>query len=453
MSGFQFVHVRQYSRKPVAPDAKGKGGRSGLVDVLSEAARLPGHAPHVLASLPPVQVFGVPIADVQALHDARCDEARTQVEGGKPRKIRQDQATLMTSIASYPATVAECAADPAKAAACDDWQRRTVEWARSCWGDDVVSVVRHDDESHPHLHVLMLPADSAMRANALHPGWVAKQAAKTQAAAEGLDAKTVNKLGDRAYVQAMREFQDGYWQAVGLPCGLARIGPAKRSLPRPEWRAEQNHAAHVGALVRAAEAASSQLAHVSQVVEGAAERQAKAEAAEQRARHAVAEARRMAIAAREAADAAEARRIEEERRAQQLVAKAHTVVARARHSAGEIVIAAAAEAEATRRRSSGIGARIGTMLSGVLDAVLMRSPKSVDERARADEREKMRPELERISEERDHVAGELRRVEGRAKALAASVSGLGQQRDEARTALNFFRDKFSIGPASHQTPL
>jgi hypothetical protein len=386
------------------------------------------------------------------LHDARCDEARTQVEGGKPRKIRQDQATLMTCISSYPATVAECAADPVKAAARDDWQRRTVEWARSCWGDDLVSVVRHDDESHPHLHMLMLPADPAMRANMLHPGWMAKHDAKDQAAGDGVDAKTVNKLGDRAYVEAMRKFQDGYWQEVGLPCGLARIGPAKRSLSRSEWNAEQNRASHVGGLVRAAEAARTEVAQASQVIDGAAERQAKAEAAEQRARHAVAQAKQLAIAAREAADAAEARRVAAERHAEQVALKARTVVARARHSAGEIVIAAAAEAEATRRRSSGIGARIGTMLSGVLDAVLMRSPKSVEERARAEERAKLRPELERISEERDYAAAELRRVEERAKALSASVSVLGQQRDEARTALSLLRPSPELSRPGHEFP-
>ena len=439
MPGFQFVHVRQYSRKPIAADAKGKGGRSGAADVLAEAARLSGHAPHVLDPLPPVQVFGVPIAEVQALHDTRCAEARTQVEGGKPRKIRQDQATLMTSIASYPATVAECAADFATAAARDDWQRRTVEWARSCWGDDVVSVVRHDDESHPHLHVLMLPSDSSMRANLLHPGWVAKQAAKDGAVGDGLDAKTVNKLGDRAYVEAMRKFQDTYWESVGLPCGLARIGPAKRSLPRPEWNAEQSRAAHVGALVRAAELAGGQVAHASQIVGAAAERQAKAEAVEQRARHAVAQARQHMIAAKEAADVAEVRRAEEERRAKEIAVKSRTVVAKARHSAGEIVIAAAAEAEATRRRSSGIGARLGALFSGVVDVILMRSPAAVAERARAEEREKMRSKLERIFEERDYVAAELRRVEQHAQALASSVSALGEQRDEARSALNSLR--------------
>ena len=90
--------------------------RAGVRDVLAEAARLPGDAPHVAQPLPPVHVFGVPVGEVQALHDAQCEAARTEVKGGKPRKVRQDQATLLTCIASFPATAAECAADPAKAA-------------------------------------------------------------------------------------------------------------------------------------------------------------------------------------------------------------------------------------------------------------------------------------------------------------------------------------------------
>jgi hypothetical protein len=158
------------------------------------------------------------------------------------------------------------------------------------------------------------------------------------------------------------------------------------------------------------------------------------------------------IAAKEAADAAEVRCAEEERRAKEIAAKVRTVVAKARHSAGEIVIAAAAEAEATRRRSSGIGVKFGAMFNGVMNAILLRSPAAVAERVRSEEREKMRPELERISGERDYVAAELRRVEERAQALAASVSGLGQQRDAARHELNLLRQPRSASSSRFDVP-
>jgi uncharacterized phage infection (PIP) family protein YhgE len=37
----------------------------------------------------------------------------------------------------------------------------------------------------------------------------------------------------------MREWQDKYYAEVGKPCGLARLGPARSRMPRPEWKKTQ----------------------------------------------------------------------------------------------------------------------------------------------------------------------------------------------------------------------
>lgn len=34
-----------------------------------------------------------------------------------------------------------------------------------------------------------------------------------------------HRLGDKAYIDALRARQDNYWEAVGLPCGLAASAP------------------------------------------------------------------------------------------------------------------------------------------------------------------------------------------------------------------------------------
>ena len=119
------------------------------------------------------------------------------------------------------------------------WERRVVGWLRDQWGDDLAAVVRHTDEKYAHLHAYILPGDAEMRARRLHPGVSAKEAAKSEAVADGADAKTANGIGNRVYRAAMREMQDGFWRSVGIPCQLTRIGPARRRLTRAAWHAEK----------------------------------------------------------------------------------------------------------------------------------------------------------------------------------------------------------------------
>lgn len=225
---YQFVHIEVYSRR-------GSKGRS--VDyVLDEADRRPGAHPHVLQPRPPTVLHGVTIEQLRKMHHAQAAKARQSLANGKDRAIRQDQNTLLTVILSHPALTAELQ-DPGKAADVGQWQERSVAWLKAQHGDRLVSVVRHDDESHPHLHAYVLPDDPAMKATALHPGYAAKAAAMA-----GRTGKEANKEGDRAYRDAMRAWQDRYWDDVGLPCGLTRIGPGRRRLDRKAWRAEKQAA-------------------------------------------------------------------------------------------------------------------------------------------------------------------------------------------------------------------
>lgn len=230
--GFQFVHLEAYSRK------SDKGGRS-VSWVLDEADREPGAAPHVEHPSPPVVVFGKSVPELREMHDAEVDAARVTTSNGRTRKIRQDQQTLLTVVASHPATMEDVRTDPKVRAEYDAWELRTVAWLREMYGVELVTVIRHEDETHPHLHAYILPSD--LRARERHPGVAAKLAVKASPQ-EGEDAKAVNRRGDVAYKAAMREWQDSYWQSVGLPSGLTRLGPARRRLSREAWKAEQTQA-------------------------------------------------------------------------------------------------------------------------------------------------------------------------------------------------------------------
>lgn len=231
---FQFVRVELFSRK-------GKEGRStGFV--FDEVARVPAASIHVQAPGTPIVVYGLAPEALRTLHDERASEARTEVKGGKVRAIRQDQNTLAGIVLSYPVTIEEYRAKPEVVARVDDWERRSIAWLRSQFGERVVSVVRHEDESHPHLHAYVLPDDSAMTAAHLHPGFRAKAVAKTAAAQQGEDEKTAGKRADAAYKAAMRAWLDDYHARVAQPCGMTRLGPGKRRLTREQWHAEKRQA-------------------------------------------------------------------------------------------------------------------------------------------------------------------------------------------------------------------
>ncbi|MDK4738064.1 hypothetical protein PH547_04190 [Rhizobium sp. CNPSo 3464] len=177
------------------------------------------------------------------MHDAAATVATISVEGGKARKIRQDQKTLHTVIASHPYMMTEIRDDPAKRAEAAEWEKRTIDWLRSLYANDLKSVIRHEDESHFHIHAYIVPtSDPELKALRYHPGVVAKRAAMAAGPADGENTKALHKQADAAYKGAMRIWQDSYHEAVGIPCGLARLGPRRRSLTRAEWQAEKTQA-------------------------------------------------------------------------------------------------------------------------------------------------------------------------------------------------------------------
>ena len=240
MAGFQFLHVESYSRKA---DAKG----CSTEFVFDEASRRPGACEHVENPGQPVTVFGKSVDEIRGLHDELVDAARCVTKAGKSRKVRVDQHTLLTVIASHPAAPGD------HVDAVQAWQDRTVRWLRDQWGDRLQSVIRHDDEGHVHVHAYVLPDDVELRARALHPGVQAKERAKSAALDEGYDAKAANKIGDDAYKAAMRRMQDSFFESVGVASGLARLGPGRRRLTRDQWRAEQAQVEHAATVVSISE--------------------------------------------------------------------------------------------------------------------------------------------------------------------------------------------------------
>lgn len=223
---YQFAHIEFYSRKST-------GKKLSVSQILAEARRDNGACPHVENPRPPAIVYGMSLDDLESLHDRQADQATTTNNKGQTRRIRKDQQTMACVVLSYPADGENF----------NEWEDKSLQWLKDKYGDALRSVVLHRDEAHPHLHCYIMPDD--MKASSLNEGKRAKDAFMQSPEATGLDSKEANKLGDRAYRSAMRKWQDSYWQAVGLPLGLSRIGPGKRRLSRDAWKQEQSQARHL----------------------------------------------------------------------------------------------------------------------------------------------------------------------------------------------------------------
>ncbi len=242
---YQFVHLENWSRK-----ADPKGRSSDFI--FDEASRKPIACVHVPDPKPPTILYGVGVEEARGMHDAAAAVATTTVKG-RPRKIRLDQKTLHSVVASHPYTVEEVRGDKTKLLEVREWERLTIKWLRDQYGPALKSVIRHIDEKQWHIHAYVVPSsDPELKAMNFHPGTIAKRAVKAGGRRDGEDGKALNKRSDHAYKSAMREWQDSYHDAVAAPCGLTRLGPARRRLTREEWKAEQ---AQAGALRNAIERA------------------------------------------------------------------------------------------------------------------------------------------------------------------------------------------------------
>ncbi|NTE66189.1 hypothetical protein G6M85_11270 [Agrobacterium tumefaciens] len=249
---YQFVHLESWSRKP---DAKGRSTDF----IFDEASRKPIASVHVADPKPPTVIYGLGIDEVRQMHDTAAAAAMTPGARGKLRKLDSKQKTLHTVVASHPYTVDEVRADPKKAKEVRDWERCTIAWLKEQYGPALKSVIRHTDEKQWHVHAYVLPTnDPQMRAGIYHPGAVAKKAVKAAGRRDGEDGKALNKRADVAYKAAMRDWQDSYHETVAVPCGLTRLGPARRRLTREEWKAEQAQARALQNAVGRAEAVKRQ---------------------------------------------------------------------------------------------------------------------------------------------------------------------------------------------------
>ena len=231
MTRTNFLHIDLHARK---------GGRANFV--IDELSRVPGSCAHVEDPHPPIQIAGLPFAEIATQLNRRLGEAYETTKRGVRKEIRVTQRVLLAGVASYPVAMPETSASLAERRKYRAWRARAAEFfldlARA--HNAICSIVAHHDETFPHIHAAIIPTDTAMLAPALHPGYAAREAAEQECLRQGMPKRDAARAGRRAYAAAMRVFQDLYHEKVGRPCGHARLVTGRVRLPRGEYLALRN---------------------------------------------------------------------------------------------------------------------------------------------------------------------------------------------------------------------
>ena len=229
-----FAHKQTYSQK-------GNSKSLSVRSIVEELERLEGACPHVPNPQPPNILQGMRPRDITKLVEERVEEQNRVLRKERKerpdlknelRSIRIDTHVLVAGVYSYPDAVEDM--DMAEYLA---WREDVIAFARrdaETNALEIMTIVEHLDEAHPHIHVLALPliteANPRMNAKLCHEGHVAQ------------DRHIKNGWSgspSRAYKQSMSAWQDRYHAQVGSLHGQARTGPKRRRLDRATWKAEQ----------------------------------------------------------------------------------------------------------------------------------------------------------------------------------------------------------------------
>lgn len=217
---YQFIHVESYARKA----GKGKAGGRTIRDVLAEAKREIGHHHHITNPHPPEVLFG-DLDDVEGLAVSWAEQSKD----ARGHRLREDGLALLAGVVSFPSAENLGVSEDEHLKRWDAFRMDALIFLKKKYGSDLKCVVEHTDEKHPHLHFYCVPKLGA-RFESIHDGKAAALAAKSE--------KLLKGDQNQAYKEAMRVFQNDFFQKVGAKNGLARLGPKRMRLTRAEYQAK-----------------------------------------------------------------------------------------------------------------------------------------------------------------------------------------------------------------------
>lgn len=213
MAKTTFAHHNTYSQK-------GNSKSRSVRDICAEAGREQGAAPHVEMPTKPEILQGLNPSNIPDLIESRVKEQNKtlremrKAETTKEKGIRKDTHVLSAAVFSYPDPVGQTDKEDYQR-----WREDVVQFAnKDCrrQGLEVLSIIEHTDEAHPHIHVLSAPHIKPLsRLHVANPRMDAKRCHDGHKAQAAHIERGLHGSPSRSYKAAMRNWQDRYHEQVG----------------------------------------------------------------------------------------------------------------------------------------------------------------------------------------------------------------------------------------------
>jgi len=217
---YQFIHVESYSKVSAKKKLNYNNETKGrnVSDIIGEVTRKHGYCDHVQEPKAPNLLYGVHPEELEALTEDYFNNTKLINNKGIKRGLRKDSHILLAGVVSLNAELKE--------EIWDDYKKDAIKWLKEKYGECLKCVVEHTDEANPHLHFYCVqnPGEDF---NLLHEGKRAFQE----------ESKKYKK--EIAFKEAMRGFQEDFYNSVSVKYGLMKTGPKRQRLSNSDYKRQQ----------------------------------------------------------------------------------------------------------------------------------------------------------------------------------------------------------------------
>jgi hypothetical protein len=238
---FQFAHVNLYSRSLSTLTTDKGGTRWTIADIAAEARRDADNSHHVINKKEPVIIAGCSLLELETIVNEKLEAVRIVSKKGVAKKVRNDAKVLAAAIYSWPESIDNLETyEPnglnpeALPVRITNWINDVIKFQENEFGEKTLCAVLHLDEGFPHLHVYSLCLDNDGRM--LHPGFRDKEQTIKEVFQINGDKSIATKSGNRAYIAAMKLWQDRFFEHVSQFHGMDRLGPKRQRIPTHQYR-------------------------------------------------------------------------------------------------------------------------------------------------------------------------------------------------------------------------
>ncbi|ELK8510149.1 plasmid recombination protein [Vibrio vulnificus] len=227
---YQFFHIETYSISSKYNRRNPNSSSKSFSTIAKELMRHPDATPHISNPQQPTLLHGLDAYSALELAKQRAAVSKDRMG----RKLRKDAQIVLSGVISCPQSFRDDSPDGYSL-----WLKDNLSYLKSHYGSNLVAVLLHEDESHPHIHFICLPEPDSnfqMHIKTIHEPIRARE--------ETLGGR---KAKFDAYKHAFRQLQDDYYSKVASKHGFTRDGANRTRMSRRDYIIKKKIALQISA--------------------------------------------------------------------------------------------------------------------------------------------------------------------------------------------------------------